>query len=109
MHTNTPKILPWLASQAGVPLARAETLWRVALRHAQLKSPVIESPAYWKLAVDHLVELLATESRKLRAMPCGFGPLVRLPAQLWLHGLTAQQAMLSIAANSAHWWQRRSY
>lgn len=108
MHANYPKILPWLANQAGVPLARAEVLWGAALRYARHKSPTIESPEYWKLAVDRLIELIAIESRKLRAMPCGFGPLIRLPAQLWLHGLAAQQAMLSIAANSANWWQRRA-
>jgi len=108
MHTNYPKILPWLANQAGVPLARAEVLWGDALRHASRKPAGVESPEYWKLAVDRLIELIAAESRKLRAMPCGFGPLIRLPAQLWLHGLAAQQAMFSIAANSASWWQRRA-
>ena len=63
---------------------------------------------YWELAVDRLLDLLAAESLKLSAMPFGFGPMVRLPARLWLHNLTAQQAMLSIAANSACWWQRRA-
>lgn len=108
MHANTPKILPWLAKQAGVPPARAEALWHKALRHARHNSPAIESPEYWKLAVDRLIALLAAEARRIRAMPFGFGPLVRLPAQLWLHGLTAQQAMFSIAANSSRWWQRRT-
>ena len=108
MHANYPKIRPWLANQAGLPLARAEALWRDALRHATKQSAIVESPEYWKLAVDRLIQLIAVESRELRAMPFGFGPLVRLPAQLWLHGLTAQQAMLGIAANSARWWQRRT-
>ena len=108
MHANYPKILPWLANQAGLPLARAEVLWSDALRHATKQSAIVESPQYWKLAVDRLIQLIAVESRELRAMPFGFGPLVRLPAQLWLHGLTAQQAMLGIAANSARWWQRRT-
>jgi len=112
MHAKYPKILPWLAKKAGVPLKRAEVLWKEALRFSTLRSERIESPEYWKLAVDRLLELLAAESRKLSAMPFGFGPLVRLPARLWLHGLTAQQALLGIAANSARsacWWQQRAF
>lgn len=108
MHAKYPKIMPWLAKKAGVPLERAEALWGSALRYATAKADVIESPAYWQLAVDRLVDLIAAESRELRARPFGFGPLVRLPAQLWLHGLTAQQALMNIAANSTHWWQRRT-
>jgi hypothetical protein len=108
MHAKYPKILPWLANKSGVPLKRAEAHWATALRYATRKSEVVESPEYWKLAVGRLVDLIATESMELRATPFGFGPMVRLPAQLWLHGLTAQQAMMSIAANSAHWWQRRA-
>ena len=108
MRAKYPKMLPWLAKKAGVPLSRAEELWGNALRYATQKSDVVESPRYWKLAVERLVELLDGESRELRAMPFGFGPMVRLPAQLWLHGLTAQQALMSIASNSAQWWQRRA-
>lgn len=108
MRAKYPKILPWLASKAGVPLARAERLWGETLRHATKYSTIVESPEYWQLAVDRLIELIALESRERRAMPFGFGPLMRLPAQLWLYGLTAQQAMLDIAANSARWWQRRA-
>lgn len=108
MHAKYPKILPWLAKKAGVPLKRAEALWGDALRYSTQKSKLVESPEYWKLAVDRLLDLLAAESRKLSAMPFGFGPMVRLPARFWLHNLTAQQAMLSIAANSAYWWQRRA-
>lgn len=108
MRAKYPKILPWLAKKSGVPLERAEALWGDAVRYATQKSAMVESPEYWKLAVERLIELIAAESRELRAMPFGFGPMVRLPAQLWLHGLTAQQAMLRIAANSSHWWQRRT-
>jgi len=108
MHAKYPKMLPWMAKKAGVPVDRAEVLWGDALRHATRKAAVVESPEYWKLAVEHLIDLLAAESRELRAMPFGFGPMVRLPAQLWLHGLTAQQAMMRVAANSTCWWQRQT-
>ena len=108
MHAKYPKILPWLAKKAGVPLKRAETLWVDALRYSTQNSKMVESSEYWGLAINRLLDLLETESRKLRAMPFGFGPMVRLPAQIWLHSFTAQQAMVSIAANSAYWWQRRA-
>jgi len=108
MHAKYPKILPWLASKAGVPLERADALWGDALRYATRKAAVVESPEYWKQAVERLIDLLAAEARERRAMPFGLGPLVRLPARLWLHGLTAQQAMLRVAANSACWWQRQA-
>jgi len=108
MHAKYPKILPWMARNAGVPLERAEALWGDALRYATRKAAVVESPEYWKLAVERLVDLLAAEARKLRAMPFGLGPMVRLPARLWLHGLTAQQALLRVAANSACWWRRQA-
>ena len=108
MHAKYPKILPWVAKKAQIPLTRAEVLWGDALRYATRKSAVVESPEYWKLAVERLIDLIAAESRKLKAMPFGFGPMVRLPAQFWLHGLAAQQAMMRIAANSAQSWQRRT-
>jgi len=108
MHAKYPKILPWLASKAGVPVERAEALWGDALRYATRKAAVVESPEYWQQAVERLVDLLAAEARERRAMPFGLGPLVRLPARLWLHGLTAQQAMLRVTANSACWWQRQT-
>jgi hypothetical protein len=106
MHAKHPKILPLLAKRAGVPLQRAEVLWGDALRYATQNSAVVESAEYWKLAVDRLIDSIAAEPLQLRATPFGFGPLVRLPGQLWLHGLTAQQAMMSIATNSAQCWQR---
>jgi len=108
MKAQYPKILPWLAKKSGIPLKRSEVLWGNALRYATQKTDVVESPEYWKLAVERLIELIAAESRELRAMPFGFGPMVRLPAQLWLHGLSAQQALVNIAAGTIHWWQRRT-
>lgn len=108
MRAKYPKMLPWMAKRAGVPLERAEVLWGDAVRYATRKAAVVESPEYWKLAVEQVIVLIAAEARELRAMPFGFGPLVRLPAQLWLHGLTAQQALLRVAVNSASRWQRQT-
>lgn len=108
MRPKYPKILPWLATKHGVPLRRAEVLWGDALRHATPRADVVESANYWKVAFEHLLTLIEAESSELRARPFGFGPLVRLPARLWLDGIAAQQAMLSVATNSACWWQHRT-
>lgn len=106
MKGKSPKILPWLAKKAGVPLPRAEELWVEAVRHATQQADIVESPEYWKSAVDHLVESIAAESLQRRAAPFGLGPLVRLPARLWLQGLDAQQALVTAAA--ARFWQQRA-
>ena len=107
MKEKSPKTLPWLAKKAGVPLPRAEELWVEAVRYATQEAEIVESPDYWKAAVDHLLEGIAAESLQRRAAPFGLGPLIRLPARLWLQGLDAQQAMVAVAANSARFWRRR--
>lgn len=108
MKEKNPKILPWLAKKAGIPPSRAEELWVEAVRYATQEADIVESPEYWKAAVDHLIESIAAESLERRAAPFGLGPLVRLPARLWLQGLDAQQALVTVAANSARFWQRRA-
>jgi hypothetical protein len=105
MKAKSPKSLPWLAKKAGIPLARAEALWIEAVRYATQQAEIVESPEYWKAAVDHLLESIADEAQQRRAAPFGLGPLVRLPARLWLHGLDAQQALMT--ATAARFWRQR--
>lgn len=62
MKPKTPMILPWLAKKAGVPDERAEALWIDALRDATRDCALVESPEYWKAAVDHLLASIAAES-----------------------------------------------
>jgi len=104
-HPDTPKILPWLAKKAGIPFERATELWTEARSHAGAAHD-IDSPDYWKRAVDRLQENLAAESRRRQSAPFGLGPLVRLPASQWLQGLALQEKLVTIAANSARNWQR---
>ncbi len=63
MTENYPKILPWVASKAGVRGAKAEILWMEALRDASDRCSVRESSEYWKVAVDHLLASLAFHAR----------------------------------------------
>ena len=62
MKQTYPKLLYFLAKRARVPANRAENLWMEALRFAAAESSVIESPEYWKVAADRLLEGIAANS-----------------------------------------------
>jgi hypothetical protein len=79
-----PKVLPWLAREAGVGPARAEVLWHRAERFADGFARR-GTPVWAKLAMDHLRTGLNAESA---ARTRGLGALWLLPARLWL--LTAE-------------------
>jgi len=107
MKPRYPKIFPWLAKKAGIPDDRAKALWVAALRDATRDCALVESPEYWKSAVDHLLERLAAESLVRRAAPFGWGGLLRLPARQWLLGLTTAEALFAIGLKTANSFQRR--
>ena len=107
MKAKYPKILPWVAKKAGIPMARAEVLWNEALRDATRVCAVVESPEYWKTAVDHLLERVAAESLDRRAAPFGWGSLIRLPARQWLYGLTTAEALFAVGMRTAQNMQHR--
>lgn len=107
MKPQYPKMLSWQARKAGIPDDIARTLWIDALRDATDECAVVESPEYWKSAVDHLFQHLADEARARRAAPFGWGSLARLPARQWLHGLTTVEAMFSIGLRTARGLQHR--
>ena len=103
-HSNrlirTPKILPWLARRAGVPIDRAEALWQDAVRETDRAGIAAESSDYWKATVNRLMAKLAAESQRRRAAPFGFGPLLHLPVRLALIGLAANEAYALAAARN---------
>lgn len=107
MKPKYPKILPWAARKAGIPDDIAQTLWLEALRNATDECTVIESPEYWKSAVDHLLRHLFAEARARHAAPFGWGSLARLPGRHWLYGLAIAEAMFSIGLRTARRFQHR--
>ena len=107
MKLMYPKILSWLAKQAGIPRDTAEALWIESLRDATEECSVVESPEYWKSATDHLLQRVTNESQARRAAPFGWGSLTRLPATQWLHGLITVEAMLFIALRTTRDYQNR--
>lgn len=62
MRPRTPKLLPWLAKSAGVSIERAEELWADSIRYATAETGWVETPEYWKVANERLIELLETEA-----------------------------------------------
>lgn len=98
---KTPKILPWLARKAGISDTRAEVLWHKALRHATQATGWVNSPEYWRAAVEKLEELVAAEGA--RVCRPRFTPIVRAQHDLGDLQIMAWEGMMR-AANEA--WTR---
>ena len=79
---KAPKILPWLAHKAGIDNRRAETLWHAALRHAA-HCHAENTSEYWQAAMDRLVELIASESKREDVASFGWRPWARNLADIW--------------------------
>lgn len=107
MQPKYPKMLSWQARKAGIRDDIAEALWIEALHDATDECAVVESPEYWKSAVDHLLQGISNEARARRAAPFGWGSLTRLPARQWLHGLTTVEALFSIGLRTVRGLQHR--
>lgn len=87
---KTPKLLPWLANKAGISERRAGTLWHDAERWAARRATP-DSAAYYKLAVDRLLELVAAESLREDAASFGWRPWARSQARFWAASMQAAQ------------------
>lgn len=98
--SNTPKLLPWLAKKAGIAEARALALWHDAERWAARRAAP-GSAAYFKMAVDRLLELVAAESLRADAASFGWRPWARAQARFW--ALSMQAAHYSSALSARGW------
>lgn len=98
---KSPKILPWLARKAGISDARTEALWHKAVRHATLTTEWVNSPEYWRVAMEKLEELVEAEGNQV-CRP-RFTPIVRAQHDLGDLQITAWEGMMR-AANEA--WSR---
>jgi hypothetical protein len=99
----SPKILPWLASKAGITLHRAETLWQVALQHAETVTGETDTPAFWRAAMDCLLEQVAAESLREDAASFGWRNWTRLNKRLWQSPL---QVIDALALNVTRGWRQ---
>jgi len=65
---HRPKILPWIARRNGVPLRRADELWRQALALADFRyGPARQTSDYWAYAMRTLNKLAACDGAALVA------------------------------------------
>jgi len=94
---KTPKLLPWLAKKAGISEARATALWHDAERRAAHRAAK-GSSAYYKLAVDCLLELVAAESLREDAASFGWRPWARAQARLWAVSMQVAQQGSALTA-----------
>jgi len=102
-RVRAPKILPWLAHKAGISDRRAEVLWKAAERHAALRTGETDTPAYWRTAMDRLLELIAAESLREDAASFGWRAWSRAQARLCLAPVAAFD---EIALAVTRGWQR---
>jgi hypothetical protein len=94
---KTPKLLPWLAKKAGINEQRAAALWHDAERWAAHRAAP-GSSAYYKLAVDRLLELMAAESLREDAASFGWRPWARAQARLWAISMQLAQETSALTA-----------
>lgn len=79
---TSPKILPWLAHEAGISEQRAEGLWHSALKDAA-KAAKPGTPEYWRHAIDRVRQSIAAESCREDAASFGWRPWARSLTTLW--------------------------
>lgn len=87
---ETPKLLPWLARKAGISERRARSLWFNAERWAERHADG-GSSAYYKLAIDRLLEGVAAESLREDAASFGWRPWARAQVCFWSLSMHAAQ------------------
>ena len=65
---KAPKILPWIASKAGISEELALNLWRRAAGEAEELTASCTSSDYYRLAVERLIDLAEEEGEKSRTL-----------------------------------------
>lgn len=106
MRPKTPKMLPWLAKSAGVPIAQAEELWADAIRYATIETGWVQTPEYWKVANKRLLELLEMEA--LTCHPPQLAPWVMIHMRIGaLPMIAANNVALVWSAAFGRMGQRR--
>lgn len=95
-----PKLLPWLAKKAGISERRALALW-LESEHWAARQAAPGSSAYFKLAMDRLLELTAAESLREDAASFGWRPWARAQARCW--AISMQLAHQGSALTARTW------
>ncbi|MBW7860526.1 MAG: hypothetical protein H3C33_05445 [Rhodocyclaceae bacterium] len=96
---KTPKLLPWYACKAGIPIERANALWRKAVREATERTGWVGTSEYWGVAME--IFLASLEAEQCTLCTPRVTPLLRSQNRIWRLPLTAMEDVLS--AVSAGW------
>lgn len=99
---NAPKILPWIASKAGISEELALKLWRRAVSEAEYLTGTAEGSEFWGLSLERFLEHIENE--------IGHAPqytLTPAPQMTWLLHHQNRMSMLSLTAaqNAYRFWQ----
>lgn len=101
---KTPKLLPWYARKAGVPIERANVLWRKAVREATAATGWVGNAEYWGEAMNRFLQLLDEEQNTLCTPRVT--PFVRSQNRLWSLPLTAMEDVVTAVSAASASWQR---
>lgn len=96
---KAPKLLPWYARKAGVPIERAEHLWRKAVRIATERTGWVGTSEYWGEAIDAFLSLLSNEKGSLCSPQVT--PFLRSQSRIWRLPLNAMEDVC--VAMASHW------
>lgn len=89
-----PKMLPWLARSAGLPIERVEALWEEAKRHAAKKTGSIDTSAYFAAAQNRLLQSVQNEA--VRFHPPQMTPWILINTRLGALPLVAANGFAKV-------------
>lgn len=95
---KTPKLLPWLARSAGLSDARTEELWLESCRYAQNLTDEVDTPRYWKVSHERLIDLVDADST--RRCPAEAMPFVMIQNHLSMALLVITDLVASVSATA---------
>ena len=95
---QAPKILPRIASKAGISEELALKLWRRAVSESECLSGKADGPEYWGLALDRFLAIVEEEA----GSPAHYG-LMSGPKVAWLWRQQSRMSLLSISAAQQAW------
>ena len=100
---KAPKILPWIASKAGISDALALKLWRRAAGEAEQLTGTAEGSEYWGLAVERFLDLVEEETPRQSSQEFLLPP----PKVDWMLRHQSRMSLLSLMAaqNTYRLWQ----
>lgn len=96
---NTPKLLPWYAQKAGIPMEKAASLWKKAVQDTTAQADMVGTSEFWDTTLNTFLRLLAEE--KSKSYTPRVTPLIRSQHHMWRLPLIAMEDV--VTAFSIEW------